>query len=73
MIVCMVTIEGRHYNVAQLQKFHWFEGRLYLTFVGQSVWEIIADPNRRYYEKVCEACLVRPVPNNRRWLEDAES
>lgn len=69
MIVCMVTIDGRHYNVAQLQKFYWFEGKLYLTFVGQSAPENITDSDRRYYEKICDACLVRPV-SDRRWLDE---
>lgn len=69
----MVTIEGRHYNAAMLQKFYWFEGRLYLTFIGQSVPEILNDPDRECYEKICAECRVRPVPNNRRWLEDDES
>lgn len=70
MIVCLVTIDGRHYNMAQLQKFYWSEGRLYLTFPGQSVPDVILDPDRRYYEKVCESCLVRPVSNSRRWLDE---
>lgn len=61
MSVVMVTIDGRHYNAAQLQKFHWFDGRLYLTFVGQPVWEIIHDPDRKYYYKLCDACRIRPV------------
>lgn len=62
MSVVMVTIGHLHYNVAQLQKFYWFEGRLYLTFIGQPVHDIVADPDRKYYEKICDACYVRPVP-----------
>lgn len=61
MIVVMVTIDGRHYNAAQLQMFYWFEGRLYLTFVGQSVHEILNDPDKKYYHKLCDVCCTRPV------------
>lgn len=61
MLVAMVRIENRHYNAAQLRMFYWFEGRLYMSFVGQSVYEIINDPDRKYYYKLCDACCVRPI------------
>lgn len=60
----MITIDRRHYNAMQLQKFYWFEGRLYLTFVGQSAPEIITDPDGRYYEKLCDVCRVRAVSHD---------
>lgn len=55
-----VTIKSTHFNLDQVQVFAWGDDYLRILTVGRGA-DIIEDPDRRWYHKLCARVSLPPV------------
>ena len=49
-----ITINKHHYNVAHIQEFYWYNGALSVRVAGRAVPDLIHDPDKEHYHKLCD-------------------
>ena len=55
-----ITIKNVHFNLDQVQAITWGDGYLRILTVGREP-DIIKDPDRRWYEHICNRVSLLPV------------
>lgn len=56
-----VTINDFHINLCLVREFHWNHRTLCVNFIGDLRPETFPDPDRKLYEKICNAACVSPA------------
>lgn len=55
-----ITLGGVHYNLDHVQGFSWCDGELGI-FVANRDTDVLSDPDRRWYHKLCARVSLPPV------------
>ena len=55
-----VEVNRNHINTHQVQNFFWSSGSLMIVWAGSGKSEMLPDPDKRFYHKLCRGLGLRP-------------